>query len=134
MSKRRVWKIGSAIFLLLILCSVLSCRIQEAMQIPVWTTKGELRQDGELSVVVIPKTCINDSDYSTVQYIVQEKGIFRTEWKVAEKAVVIVDEVDGGIAVQAEDMKDQEGKSLNVIYYSAYPVCEGDEVKLGNDK
>ncbi|MDY2812593.1 MAG: hypothetical protein SOU03_01375 [Dorea sp.] len=134
MNKRRVWKAGSAIFLLLILCSVLSGRIQEAMRIPVWTTKGELREDGEMAVIVIPKTCFSDSEYATVQYLVQEEGIFRTEWKVAEKTVVIVDEMDGGIAVQAEDMKDQEGKSLNVIYYSAYPVCEGDAVTLGDDK
>lgn len=133
MSKDKVWKVGSAVFLLLIFCSVLSGKIQQMMRISVWTTSGELRQEEDLEVVVLPTGCVNDEEYPIVYYLVQEGGIFQTEWRVAAKPIVIVAEVEGGVAIPSENMKDLNGNFLEVIYYSAYPIREGDVVMRGEE-
>lgn len=128
MWKEKVWKIGSAVLLILLTCTVLSGRIQEMMYIRVWTVTGELRQEEEIQIAALPKTCIHDEDGPVVYYLTQEEGIFHSEWKVAVKHVGVYDETEAEVLILAEDMKDASGRYLNVIAYSAYPVEEGDVV------
>jgi hypothetical protein len=128
MYKKKVWEIGCAIFLLLIVCTVLSTIILNGMRIEVWTTSGKTQNENGLEEILLPQSCVDLEEEPAVYYIVQEQSIFRTEWKVAKKRVTIIEEQAGEIAVLDENMRDENGRKLQVIYYSAYPVKEGDVV------
>lgn len=129
MSKDRVWKIGSAVLILLILCSVMSVRIQKMMRIEVVTTRGEeIRKDGKI-LVSLPAECIHYEDGSPVVYYVRkEKGLFLKEWTV-EKKYVLTEEEDGiKVLVAKEETLDEEGKRMEIISYASHPVEEKDQV------
>lgn len=129
MSKDRVWKIGSAVFILLILCSVMSVRIQKMMRIEVMTTRGEdIRKDGEM-LVCLPAECVHYEDNSTVVYYVkEEKGLFFKEWTVEKKYLLVEGEDGAHILVGKEETLDEEGKSMEIISYASHPVKEKDQV------
>lgn len=129
MSKDRVWKIGSAVLILLVLCSVMSVRIQKMMRIEVVTTRGEeIRKDGKI-LVSFPAECIHYEGGSPVVYYVRkEKGLFLKEWTV-EKKYVLTEAEDGiKVLVSKEETLDEEGKRMEIISYASHPVEEKDQV------
>lgn len=127
MRKKRVWKTGCAVFLILAMCTVFSSVIQKVMSISVWTMRAEIYDESGSKQLELPKGCVYETDTGPAVFLVKKKeGIFRQEWEVEEEMIMILDESEREVIVQGDLL---EGK--DIVYYSSWPLMAGETVRRG---
>ena len=63
MRKKKVWIAGCTVFLLLIICTVLSLRIEKMMRIEVETVRAvQCEEEGMTDMVKIPLSCYKQEE------------------------------------------------------------------------
>lgn len=132
MTKKKVWGWSCAVLMFLAICTVLSIRIETLMRTEVKTTRGMTRQGEEVREILLPATAVSgiESNNPFVQYVKKEKGIFGNPvWRVVDRPVIYLGEENGYAVVPEANLT--EGVSVvDVIYYSTYPVEEGEPVTV----
>ena len=75
MRKKKVWIAGCTVFLLLIICTVLSLRIEKMMRIEVETVRAvQCEEEGMTDMVKIPLSCLNRKRMDLLFYFLQKSG------------------------------------------------------------
>lgn len=132
MRKKKIWNCGCAVLMFLVICTVLSIRIEKLMQMEVKTTRGTVRQGEEVKEILLPASAVKGSGAgdSFVQYVEKERGVFgNTVWRVVERPVIYLGEENGYAVVPEANLTDGI-RVVDIIYYSTYPVREGDIVTV----
>ena len=83
MKKKRVWIVGCTVFLLLLICTVLSLRIEKMMRIEVETVRGIPCPEEELQDYSrIPLSMLQERrNGSMVLFFLEEReGLFGEDW------------------------------------------------------
>ncbi len=81
MRKKKVWIAGCTVFLLLVICTVLSLRIEKMMRIEVETVRAvQCEEEGMTDMVKIPLSCYKQEENgSFVLFFAERAG--RTVWE-----------------------------------------------------
>ena len=82
MEKKKVWIAGCMIFLLLLICTVLSLRIEKMMRIEVEIERGiPCSENGMENMSKIPLSCFKDENGSMYCFILKkEKVCLEKSW------------------------------------------------------
>lgn len=126
MGKKRVWKVGCALFLILLICTMLSVEIQKMMMIEVNVTQGKDIAEEERS---FPSSALNEKD-GTFYCAVKRKGDFREEYVVEKRNVSIIREEEDQIVIAGDIFFEDDGKKPLVIYHATHTLEEGDVVSI----
>lgn len=132
MTKKRIWNLSCAVLMFLLICTVLSIRIEKLMQMEVKTSRGTMRQGKEVREILLPVSAVIRSKVgdSAVQYVQKEKGIFgNTVWRVVNRPVICLGE-EKGYAVVPEANVTEGTSVVDIIYYSTDSVRENELVTV----
>ena len=87
MMKKKTWNAGCMILISLMICTILSIRIEKWMQIPVEiATISQTEEEKLNSTIRIPKSCYN-TDTNMIFYLAEQEGVFGTKFLAFSKAV-----------------------------------------------
>ena len=87
MMKKKTWNAGCMILISLMICTILSIRIEKWMQIPVEiATISQTKEEKLNSTIRIPKSCYN-TDTNMIFYLAEQEGVFGTKFLAFSKAV-----------------------------------------------
>lgn len=136
MTKKKVWIAGTVVLLLLLVCTVLSLRIEKWMRIeveaviPVQGKEEEIAQEAR-----IPLSCYRTDDSSSVFFYLEERdGLFGKEMTAVETENWALREEDDMAVINSSQGKDSSGGWLQIVKKSTYPLKDGDVVKVGMTK
>ena len=131
MMKKKTWNAGCMILISLMICTILSIRIEKWMQIPVEiATISQTEEEKLNSTIRIPKSCYN-TDTNMIFYLAEQEGVFGTKFLAFSKAVDPLSITADSILLPEE--KDEKGQLLQIIKWSTYPLKDGDEVTIDQE-
>ena len=131
MMKKKTWNAGCMILISLMICTILSIRIEKWMQIPVEiATISQTEEEKLNSTIRIPKSCYN-TDTNMIFYLAEQEGVFGTKFLAFSKAVDPLSITADSILLPEE--KDEKGQLLQIIKWSTYPLKNGDEVTIDQE-
>lgn len=127
MWKRRVYHVGFWIFTVLIFCTAVSAQIQRLMRNEVTYLYGE-KEEG--SILAFPASCLmTDADGNDGIYRVEKiDGVWGEEFTVFFQPVRVVQYGEERIEVLDEGLSDP------IADYSAYPLKDGEVVKVTDQR
>ena len=78
MRKKKVWIAGCTVFLLLLICTVLSLRVEKMMRIEVETVSPiQCTEEELIDMFTLPVSCFKEDEFGTALYYVEEReGLF----------------------------------------------------------
>ena len=124
MMKKKTWNAGCMILISLMICTILSIRIEKWMQIPVEiATISQTEEEKLNSTIRIPKSCYN-TDTNMIFYLAEQEGVFGTKFLAFSKAVDPLSITADSILLPEE--KDEKGQLLQIIKWSTYPLKDGE--------
>ena len=130
MTKIKVWKAGCAIFLILVVCTLLSLKISEQLLVEVNVTQGREIDDLEFA---LPISSIQE-DGKTVYCIEKQKGIFRDEYIVKVENVSVIEFELEDVIIIGDSFYTNVGERPFVVCASSYPISKGDIVEVSSRK
>lgn len=131
MMKKKTWNAGCMILISLMICTILSIRIEKWMQIPVEiATISQTEEEKLNSTIRIPKSCYN-TDTNMIFCLAEQEGVFGTKFLAFSKAVDPLSITADSILLPEE--KDEKGQLLQIIKWSTYPLKDGDEVTIDQE-
>lgn len=131
MMKKKTWNAGCMILISLMICTILSIRIEKWMQIPVEiATISQTEEEKLNSTIRIPKSCYN-TDTNMIFYLAEQEGVFGTKFLAFSKAVDPLSITADSILLPEE--KDEKGQLLQIIKWSTYPLKDEDEVTIDQE-
>ena len=131
MMKKKTWNAGCMILISLMICTILSIRIEKWMQIPVEiATISQTEEEKLNSTIRIPKSCYN-TDTNMIFYLAEQEGVFGTKFLAFSKAVDPLSITADSILLPEE--KDEKGQLLQIIKWSTYPLKDGGEVTIDQE-
>ena len=135
MTKKRVWVAGCIVVMLILTCTVLSIRIEKLMRIEVEVADmTQTEEEKKNQLVEIPLSCYPTENLSFFYYIKEREGLFGKELvAVSEESSPVYTEGDRAVLVDTRVM-DKEGRPLQIIAKSTYPLEENDLVVLAEEK
>lgn len=136
MKKKRVWIAGCTVFLLLLICTVLSLRIEKMMRIEVETVSGIPCLEEELKEYSrVPLSCFKEENGSMILFFLEEReGLFGEELvAVKEENYPLMEEENMGFVVSST-LLDEQGKGRKIVNYSAWPLKDGDVVMIAGEE
>lgn len=136
MRKKKVWIAGCTVFLLLLICTVLSLRIEKMMRIEVETVSGIPCSEEELKDYSrVPLSCFKEENGSMVLFFLEEReGLFGKELvAVKEENYPLMEEKNMGFVVSST-LLDEQGKGKRIVNYSAWPLKNGDVVMIAGEE
>ena len=108
MMKKKTWNAGCMILISLMICTILSIRIEKWMQIPVEiATISQTEEEKLNSTIRIPKSCYN-TDTNMIFYLAEQEGVFGTKFLAFSKAVDPLSITADSILLPEE--KDEKGQ------------------------
>ena len=110
MMKKKTWNAGCMILISLMICTILSNRIEK------W--------------IRIHKSCYN-TDTNMIFYLAEQEGVFGTKFLAFSKAVDPLSITADSILLPED--KDEKGQLLQIIKWSTYPLKDGDEVTIDQE-
>lgn len=128
MGKKKVWNVGCALYLFLLVCTMLSMEIQKMMMIEVNVTQGKDISERERSFPLEALAETGEAFYCAVK----RQGNFREEYVVKKENVSIIREEDGKIVIAGDIFFDDKGKDPLVIFHATHVLEEGDLVRLSD--
>lgn len=137
MRKRKIWIAGCTVLLLLLVCTVLSLRIEKMMRIEVETVQSiRCTEQGMEDMSRIPISCYRKENGRSVLFFVEEKeGLFGKELVVEEEEHYPVMEEENMALIVESSIMDDQGKPRNIVNYSIWPLEDGDVVVIaGNEE
>lgn len=136
MRKKKVWIAGCTVFLLLLICTVLSLRIEKMMRIEVETVSGIPCSEEELKDYSrVPLSCFKEENGSMVLFFLEEReGLFGKELvAVKEENYPLMEEKNMGFVVSST-LLDEQGKGRGIVNYSAWPLKNGNVVMIAGEE
>lgn len=136
MRKKKVWIAGCTVFLLLLICTVLSLRIEKMMRIEVETVNGIPCSEEELKDYSrVPLSCFKEENGSMVLFFLEEReGLFGKELvAVKEENYPLMEEKNMGFVVSST-LLDEQGKGRRIVNYSAWPLKNGNVVMIAGEE
>lgn len=136
MRKKKVWIAGCTVFLLLLICTVLSLRIEKMMRIEVETVSGIPCSEEELKDYSrVPLSCFKEENGSMVLFFLEEReGLFGKELvAVKEENYPLMEEKNMGFVVSST-LLDEQGKGRRIVNYSAWPLKNGNVVMIAGEE
>lgn len=128
MEKRKIMHVSFWIFAILLLCTVVSFRIQELMRNEVTVLSPE--KEERFNRLSFPVKCLSESSDGLlgVWKVVREEGAMGEEIKVRFYNPLIISKDDKTVMVE------NEGEELLIVDYFAYPLDEGMVVEVISNK
>ena len=129
-TKMNVWKAGCAIFLGLLVFTLLSLEISDQLLIEVNVTQG--REIDGLEFELPLSSLLEDG--KTVYCIEKQKGIFRDEYVVKVETVSIIRVESEDVIIIGDSFYTNDGERPFVVCAASYPISKGDIVEVSSRK
>ena len=136
MKKKKVWTAGCAVFLLLLICTVLSLRIEKMMRIEVQTVGAiQCSEEGMEEMYTLPVPCFREEDFTTAFFSVEEReGLFGKELYVEKVEAYPMWEEGNKAYILSQWVRNDQGKMRKIVNYSAWPLEDGDAVVIAGEE
>ena len=137
MRKKKVWIAGCTVFLLLVICTVLSLRIEKMMRIEVETVRAvQCEEEGMTDMVKIPLSCYKQEENgSFVLFFAEEReGLFGKEWVVQKEESDPLMEEGNMALVPKSSVCDDQLRPRKIVNYSTWPLEDDDVVVIAGEE
>ena len=123
MRKKKVWIAGCTVFLLLLICTVLSLRVEKMMRIEVETVSPiQCTEEELIDMFTLPVSCFKEDEFGTALYYVKDENA-AVMWEEGNKAYIL-----------SQSARNDQGKLRKIVDYSAWPLEDGDAVVIAGEE
>lgn len=137
MRKKKVWIAGCTVFLLLLICTVLSLRVEKMMRIEVETVSPiQCTEEELIDMFTLPVSCFKEDEFGTALYYVEEQeGLFGKElYVVKDENAAVMWEEGNKAYILSQSARNDQGKLRKIVDYSAWPLEDGDAVVIAGEE
>lgn len=136
MKKKTVWMTGSAVFLFLLICTVLSFRVEKMMRIEVEVTvASQSEEEKAQQLAEIPLSCYPDRERLEAIFCLEEReGLFGKELVAVRKEIYPIYEEGNMAVIPDSGIRDDEGRLYQIVSYSTYLLEDGDVVVMAGEE
>ena len=129
MRKKKVWIAGCTVFLLLVICTVLSLRIEKMMRIEVETVRAvQCEEEGMTDMVKIPLSCYKQEENGSFVLF------FGKEWVVQKEESDPLMEEGNMSLVPKSSVFDDQLRPRKIVNYSTWPLEDDDVVVIAGEE
>ncbi|MCI9340790.1 MAG: hypothetical protein HFG94_09120 [Dorea sp.] len=135
MEKKRVWKSGCCIGIFLMVCTLLSYKVESLMALPVRTTGGTIQSGDQGEEIVLPQKAVTKREEANVIQMTEKvTGKFGdTELRVKEYWVNDISEEEEWISFGMWELPQSGSDGRDIICDWIYPLREGETVVQEQD-